>query len=166
MLTYLQLGTNLGDRLDNLKRATAAIGEYCGMITDRSPIYETAAWGRTDQPDFLNQVLAVDTGLAPRELLATVLSIERRMGRRRIERWGSRTIDIDILYYGRLVVATPNLVLPHPWLHERRFVLVPLVDLAPTLVHPVLGRSNAELLAALPDAGEVRPYYPGPVDPG
>jgi 2-amino-4-hydroxy-6-hydroxymethyldihydropteridine diphosphokinase len=158
--TYLQLGTNLGDRLDLLAKATRAITRRCGEVVASSPIYETAAWGVTDQPDFLNQVLAVRTELAPQALLDEILAIEQDLGRERVQRWGSRLIDIDMLYYGTTVLNTPRLVLPHPWLHRRRFVLVPLADLAPGFVHPILGKSNAELLAALPDEGDVRPYTP------
>ncbi len=164
--TYLQLGTNLGDRLDLLAKATQAIARRCGEVSARSPIYETAAWGVTEQPDFLNQVLAVRTDLPPRVLLDQVLAIEREMGRERTQRWGSRLIDIDILYYDDLVVNTPALSLPHPWLHRRRFVLVPLVDLAPDFVHPILGKTNVELLAALPATGDVRPYLPSQDGPG
>lgn len=138
-----------------------AIARHCGVVVMHSPVYETAAWGVTDQPDFLNQVLMVRTELEPEVLLDTVLGIERSLGRERIQRWGSRLIDIDILYYGQTVLNTPRLALPHPWLHRRRFVLVPLVDLAPDFVHPILGKTNAELLATLPDEGEVRPYPTG-----
>lgn len=156
--TYLQLGTNLGDRLDLLYQAAQAIARRCGEVVETSPVYETAAWGVTEQPDFLNQVLTVRTDLEPQVLLDTVLAIERELGRERVQRWGSRLIDIDILYYGDTVLNTPQLSLPHPWLHRRRFVLVPLVDLAPDFVHPILDKTNAELLAALSDDGEVRSY--------
>lgn len=138
-----------------MQRATTLIGERVGTVTERSAVYQTAPWGVEEQPAFLNQALAVETELAPEEVLRHLLDIEHELGRVRDERWGARDIDIDMLYYGNLVMDTARLTLPHPRLHERRFALVPLADIAPHFVHPVLGVDNATLLAQCPDAGEV-----------
>ena len=139
-----------------MQRATTHIGERVGTVTERSAVYQTAPWGVEEQPAFLNQALAVETELAPEEVLRHLLDIEHELGRVRYERWGARDIDIDMLYYGNLVMDTARLTLPHPRLHERRFALVPLSEIAPHFVHPVLGVDNATLLTQCPDAGEVR----------
>lgn len=153
--TYLLLGSNLGDRQRILRRATTMISQQVGPITALSSLYETAPWGVKEQPAFLNQVAEVQTDLAPEEVLRHVLEIEQRLGRVRYERWGARHLDIDILYFDSLVMDTARLTIPHPRLHERRFTLVPLVELMPDYVHPVLGQTTLELLAACPDEGEV-----------
>ena len=138
-----------------MQRAATLIGERVGTVTERSAVYQTAPWGVEEQPSFLNQALAVETELAPEEVLRYLLDIEHELGRVRYERWGARDIDIDMLYYGDLVMDTARLTLPHPRLHERRFALVPLADIAPNFVHPVLGVDNATLLTHCPDEGEV-----------
>jgi 2-amino-4-hydroxy-6-hydroxymethyldihydropteridine diphosphokinase len=116
-----------------------------------SAYYETAAWGVEDQPAFLNQVLAVHTWLPAPELLATCLAAEQQAGRERLQHWGTRTLDVDILLYGQEIIATSTLVVPHPALPARRFALVPLAEIAPQLVHPQLHQTAAELLATCPD---------------
>ncbi|WP_247237905.1 2-amino-4-hydroxy-6-hydroxymethyldihydropteridine diphosphokinase [Telluribacter sp. SYSU D00476] len=153
---YLLLGANLGDRLSTIQRAATLIGERVGAVTKGSSVYQTAPWGVEEQPAFLNQALVVETALAPEEVLRHLLDIEHELGRVRYERWGARDIDIDMLYYGHLVMDTARLTLPHPRLHERRFALVPLAEIAPDFVHPVLGVENATLLKQCPDEGEVR----------
>jgi 2-amino-4-hydroxy-6-hydroxymethyldihydropteridine diphosphokinase len=148
-LVYLGLGANLGDRQAAIERALALLARVCGPL-ERSTIYETPPWGDPDQPPYLNLVVRGGTRLRPDELLQAAKEIERALGRRATRRWGPRVIDIDLLAYGDLVVQTPTLQVPHPRLHERGFVLVPLVELAPAWRHPVLHRTAAELLASLP----------------
>lgn len=156
---YLGLGSNLGDRLLNVKAACSALASYV-CIFSASPVYETAPWGYTDQPAFLNQVLGVDTGLSPLELMAALKQVEADLGRISSFRYGPRLIDLDILFYDDLVLETPGLVIPHPRLAERAFVLVPLADLAPGLRHPALGKTVRELLAAI-DPSDVRFFLKG-----
>ncbi|RYY83836.1 MAG: 2-amino-4-hydroxy-6-hydroxymethyldihydropteridine diphosphokinase [Chitinophagaceae bacterium] len=148
---YLLLGGNLGDRAALLAEAREAIAARAGVIERASGLYETAAWGIEAQPAFLNQALSVATTLTPRVLLETVLAIEADMGRRRLERYGPRLIDIDILLYEDVVLDEPGLQLPHPQLPQRRFALTCLSEIAPGLQHPRLGRSIAQLLAACTD---------------
>lgn len=148
---YLHTGANLGDRLANLRAANRLIGERIGRITCYSRVYRTEAWGMTDQPDFLNQALEVETNLSPEELLSAIHQIESDLGRQRVIKWGARLIDIDILFYGNEVIRTRRLSIPHPELQHRNFVLRPLLEIAPELVHPVLGQTIAELAAESAD---------------
>ena len=150
-ITYLLLGSNLGDRKKYLFDATANIEQKIGVIIRKSSLYQTASWGKPDQPDFINQVISVDTDLLPLELLKKVLEIELVLGRQRVEKWGSRTIDIDILFYESSIVNHPDLTIPHPYLHERRFSLMPLAEIAPDIIHPIFNRSIKELLDNLSD---------------
>jgi 2-amino-4-hydroxy-6-hydroxymethyldihydropteridine diphosphokinase len=154
---YLALGANLGDRLANLTAARQALSAAPDVrVAAASPLFETApVGGPPGQPPYLNAVLRVETTLPPRELLALGLAVEARCGRRRTERWGPRPLDVDLLLYGEAVIEEPGLVVPHPELHRRRFVLTPLADLAPELVHPRLGKSIRQLLAELPAGEEV-----------
>jgi 2-amino-4-hydroxy-6-hydroxymethyldihydropteridine diphosphokinase len=149
--SYLLLGSNLGDSKEYLKQAVDKISGLAGEITGQSALYQTASWGKTDQPDFINQVLRIKTNLTPQQLLETILVIEKSLGRQRTEKWGSRTIDIDILFYGEQVIREENLVIPHPFLHERRFTLLPLLELCPDLVHPVLDQTIKQLYQLLDD---------------
>ncbi|MCB9298888.1 MAG: 2-amino-4-hydroxy-6-hydroxymethyldihydropteridine diphosphokinase [Lewinellaceae bacterium] len=148
---YLHTGTNLGSREANLRRANEWIGREIGPIGEASKVYRTKAWGITDQPDFLNQALRVSTLLPPFQLLERIQAIERRMGRVREVKWGERIIDIDILFYNNEVIDTETLTIPHPYLHYRNFVLLPLMDIAAGLVHPVFGLTIAELYARSED---------------
>lgn len=143
---YLLLGTNQGDREHHLESARHAIMRLPGVITGVSGIYETEAWGTVGQSPFLNQAIAFRTSLDPEALLGRLLQIERELGRVRRERWGDRTLDIDIIYYGSRVWHSPTLEIPHPRLHLRNFALYPLAELAPDFLHPVFNKSNAELL--------------------
>ena len=148
---YLLLGTNLGDRAANLRTACDRLQELGISIVRSSPVYETEPWGISDQPSFYNTVLQVATPLDVYGLLDRCLETERQMGRQRVIRWGERIIDVDILYYGEEVIHTPDLTVPHPGIAVRRFTLLPLCDLCPNEVHPVLGQSNRTLLDTCPD---------------
>lgn len=139
---FLHTGTNLGDRLTNLERVNALIEEHIGLIIKVSPIYETHAWGITEQPDFLNQALEVTTHLTPIAILKKIYFIEQeKFNRVRVQKWAARIIDIDILFYNDTIINTPTLTIPHPFLHKRNFVLTPMKDIAPHLVHPILNQT-------------------------
>jgi len=144
-IVYLALGTNLGDRLANLKQAIAALTPQM-EVRAKSGVYETPPWGFEDQPKFLNQVIKVNTYLDPEPLLKHLKRLEVALGRQESFPNGPRLIDMDILFYDDLTLETPMLVIPHPRLHERAFVLVPLMDIAPGLIHPGLGLSVAQLV--------------------
>ena len=152
---YLALGTNLGDREANLSRARNLLSDKVNII-NASPIYITPPWGYEDQPDFLNQVLEVHTKLTPRSLLRFLQKIETKMGRLKTFRNGPRLIDIDILFYGQRVIKGSKLRIPHPRLHERAFVLVPLKDIAPDFIHPIL-RLTVETMLSKLDVKGVHP---------
>ncbi|MCI1189211.1 2-amino-4-hydroxy-6-hydroxymethyldihydropteridine diphosphokinase [Hymenobacter sp. DH14] len=151
MLAYLLLGSNLGNRAALLAAARQQLAATAGEIVAASGLYETAAWGREDQPAFLNQALAVRTSLSPEALLVACQAIEQRAGRQRLEHWGSRTLDVDILLFEDEIIDTPTLTVPHPRLPERRFALVPLAEIAATLLHPQLHETIATLLLHCPD---------------
>ena len=151
----LALGTNLGDRPANLQAAIAALPPVV-TVHQQSFVYETLPWGVTDQPSFLNMVIIGETGQKPLELLKSLKELETRLGRIPSIHYGPRKIDIDILFYDTLILDTPQLTLPHPHLHERAFVLVPLADLAPERIHPILGRTIRQLLAEVDTTGVKR----------
>jgi 2-amino-4-hydroxy-6-hydroxymethyldihydropteridine diphosphokinase len=153
--SYLLLGSNQGNSKALLQEAAQLIGNTCGTITATSAIYRTAAWGVSDQPDFLNQVIAIQTSLSAMQLLTAIQTIEATLGRQRDVKWGPRTLDIDMLFFNDDIINTPELVVPHPYLHSRRFTLVPLAEIAPKKLHPVLHRNITELLEACPDKLEV-----------
>lgn len=153
---YLLLGSNLGDSKKKLSDALKIIEEKLGSVIRSSSLYQTAAWGKTDQPDFINQVLCLRTKLPPRQLLEQILVIENQLGRIRAEKWSSRTIDIDILFYGVLIVQEKDLIIPHPFLHLRKFTLLPLCEINPELYHPVLKAKAIDLLNKLEDNLQVK----------
>jgi 2-amino-4-hydroxy-6-hydroxymethyldihydropteridine diphosphokinase len=152
---YIALGTNLGERLANLRAAIDAFAPEITVLAE-SHVYETPPWGYEDQPAFLNMVVKAETGLGPESLLQYLKQLEGQLGRERNFRWGPRLIDLDILFYDNLIMDTPPLVIPHPRLHERGFVLVPLADVAEELVHPLLGKSVRELLRGINSQDIVR----------
>lgn len=155
---YLLTGGNLGNRKQNLGQAARLINIACGKIVALSSIYETAAWGKTEQPSFLNQALKIETVLSARQLLRKILSTEKQMGRVRKEKYGPRIIDIDILLYNDEVHQYPLLQLPHPEMQNRRFALLPLSEIAGTVVHPVLHKTISTLLNECTDPLEVKKY--------
>ena len=134
---FLLLGTNLGDKMENLSRACEQLERMAGKIIKTSLVYKTAAWGKSDQPGFYNQVIELDTTFSPEDLLHKILSIENDMGRKREERWGARIIDIDILFYGDKIVNQKDLTIPHSGIAKRKFALVPLNEIASSFQHPV-----------------------------
>lgn len=158
--TYLLLGTNMGDRVALLSRARLEITQEIGTLRCVSSIYETDAWGNKDQPRYLNQVVLAATPLQPSQLLEKINGIEKRLGRIRLNKWESRLIDIDILYYANQVVNDTNLQIPHPHLPDRRFALTPLQEIAPQLVHPILGKTTTDLLHLTSDQLAVRLFNP------
>ena len=172
VVSYLGLGSNLGDRLNNLRMAYKLLrlpsvtsrpeAPPKGVLTHlgSSPVYETAPWGITEQPDFLNCVLEVQTSLSPQDLLRWVKRVEATMGREEGPRFGPRNIDVDILLYGNMTIEEPDLQVPHIKMHERAFVLIPLADLAPRILHPMLGTPIEELVATVAGPEGVRRWGP------
>jgi 2-amino-4-hydroxy-6-hydroxymethyldihydropteridine diphosphokinase len=148
---FLLLGSNQGHPLENLSAARMRLEKDAGKIIKQSAVYRTAAWGKTDQPDFYNQVIELSSALNGEELLGKILTIEKDLGRVRSEKWGSRTIDIDILFIGGLHIDSPDLKVPHPGIAERKFTLVPLAEIAPEFWHPVLHKKVSALLEACAD---------------
>lgn len=155
---YLLTGGNIGKRLLYLQHACEQVEKHAGAILKKSAIYETAAWGFTAQNPFLNQVLLISTSLPPTELLKTLLRIEEEAGRKRVEKMGPRTIDIDMLFYNNQIITSASLTVPHPQIANRRFVLIPLNEIAPDFVHPVLQKTSSNLLDICPDKLEVKKY--------
>jgi len=148
---FLLLGGNIGDRLAYLQTAVDQLAQKVGKLIQKSSIYETQAWGKTTEPDYLNQVLLLETNLAPQDILNEILKIELELGRKREEKWGSRTMDIDILFFDNEIINEAALIIPHPELHKRRFTLEPLSEIAPELVHPLLNKSILQLKNNLED---------------
>lgn len=153
---YLLTGGNIGDRKAMLDDAAAYIKKDIGEVSARSEIYETAAWGKTDQSPFLNQALEVVTNFSAGEVLYKALSIEEKMGRYRQEKFGPRIIDIDILLFNNDIIHKPGLIIPHPQLPFRRFALTPLAEIAAGFIHPILKKTISELLISCKDALPVK----------
>lgn len=160
MLAYIGIGSNLGDKLANCRQAIQAIATEKGNeLIACSSFYYTEPVGKKDQNWFVNAVIAVETSFPPRQLMEFLMSVERRMGRERKERWGPRIIDLDLLFYGNLIWQEEGLFIPHPEIAKRRFVLRPLKDIAPHLIHPLLGKTVTELLEELPEKERVIPLF-------
>jgi 2-amino-4-hydroxy-6-hydroxymethyldihydropteridine diphosphokinase len=156
---FLGIGTNLGNRGNNLKEAVARIAENIGPIMKSSSVYETEPWGFQASDEFLNMVVMVETKLTPSGLLGRILMIETLLGRVRDEKqYTSRVIDIDILFYEDQIIDEKSLKIPHPLMHERRFVLVPLCEIDPEMFHPVLKKTVASLLKTCKDKSKVKKY--------
>jgi len=152
----LSLGSNLGDRLMNLHTAMKLLTADTGELTINSSVYETEPWGLKEQPDFLNMVVGIETELSPQQLLSEIKYIEDELLREKSIRWGSRSIDIDILFFNDLVINSDILTIPHPEIANRRFVLVPLAEIFPDLIHPVLKKPVNSLLVNCSDRSEVK----------
>lgn len=154
---YLLLGGNLGDRKANLHQAIKLIAENIGQIDTVSALYETAAWGKTDQPAFLNQAVAVKTKLSAIDVLDKALEIEKVLGRIRKDKWGERLIDIDLILFDEVVIDIENrLQVPHPQMQYRKFVMAPLAEIAPDVMHPVLGKTISDIFENITDDLEVK----------
>lgn len=155
-IAYLLLGGNLGDRKRNLDMAIQLLNNEAGQVTAVSSIYETAAWGVTEQPDFLNQAVQLETSLTALELLDKMLEIEKQLGRIRKDKWGERLIDIDLILFGEEIINIENkLQVPHPHMQSRKFVMKPLAEIAPNVYHPILGKTIYEILENISDNLEV-----------
>lgn len=155
---YLLLGSNMGNSKGSLSKAIRLIEKKIGRVNRRSDLYSTAAWGNISQPDFLNQVVVVETALMPAAAMQTILDIEAQMGRIRTVKNAPRVIDIDILFFNREIINIPGLIVPHPQIQNRRFVLVPLNQLSPNLKHPVLNKTIHQLLIHCPDTLNVKKF--------
>ena len=150
---FIGAGANLGDPIRQIRQAKDALQKSPGVkFLGASSLYRTQPMGPIAQPSFINAVFSLECGMSPKDLLALLLSVEEKMGRIRRERWGPRVIDLDLLFY-EAIISGQGLEVPHPRLHERRFVLTPLVEIAPDVVHPILKKSASDLLAALPAEG-------------
>lgn len=155
---YILLGSNMGNSKQQLQKAITHIEKKIGPVSRVSSLYSTAAWGNTQQPDFLNQVIIATTTLNAAETMHTILDIEKQMGRIRTIKNAPRIIDIDILFFNKEIIHTKILQVPHPRLQERNFVLVPLNELSPNLKHPVLKKSIHQLLKVSPDTLTVKKF--------
>ena len=151
---FIGAGANLGEPVRQIRQALDELEKSPGVrLGAVSSLYRTQPMGPVEQPPFINAVFSLECGISPQDLLVLLLDVEQRMGRVRGERWGPRVIDLDLLFYGGEIISEQGLEVPHPRLHERRFVLVPLVEIAPDIIHPVLKKSAFDLLAALPAEG-------------
>jgi 2-amino-4-hydroxy-6-hydroxymethyldihydropteridine diphosphokinase len=155
---YLIIGSNLDNREENLNKAIQSIEENCGIITEKSAIYESAPWGNTKQPAFLNQALTLRTDMSAKKLMKQVLHIERLMGRIRTVKMGPRLIDIDIALMDEEIVHSDGLILPHPHLQDRKFVLLPLSEIAPKAFHPIFNKTIAQMLKECEDVLDVKKF--------
>jgi len=157
-IVYLQLGSNIGDREQQLEFAISEIKEKVGDITNFSKVYESSPWRVDGQSNYLNQVIGVKTEIDAESILSVVLEVENNLGRKRIEKWGERLIDIDIIFYNNEIIETAELCIPHKHMHERKFVLTPLNEIASDYLHPKYNKTVADLLAECNDAESVEEY--------
>ena len=157
---YLSLGSNLNDRERNLLLAIKKINERCGTVVEVSSLYQTGPWGMQNQPEFLNQVIEIESGYNPHELLQKLLVIEKEMGRKPAPRWGPRVIDIDILFFDQAIISDDDLVVPHVGIPHRRFALLPLSEIAPHYVHPLLNKTIERMLEDCADPLQAELYIP------
>ncbi len=154
----LLLGGNLGNRVQNLSKALEALQQDIGTVQKKSSIYETAAWGITDQPNFLNQVVIIKTHLTAQEVIKKIFVIEKQLGRERLIKMGPRLIDIDILFYDDKIIENKNLIVPHPRIQDRKFVLEPLNEIIPNYIHPIINKSVQLLLQECTDTLNVKKF--------
>ncbi|MBI3756161.1 MAG: 2-amino-4-hydroxy-6-hydroxymethyldihydropteridine diphosphokinase [Deltaproteobacteria bacterium] len=153
---FISIGSNIGDRFENCKKAIASLAGQEGItIVKTSSFYETEPWGEIEQGWFINCVVEIKTELVSKDLLVLLLTIEKEFGRNRAEKGGPRSIDFDIIFFNSEIIKTENLIIPHPLLHKRRFVLMPLSEIAPDVIHPVLKKSAADLLSQVNDDKKV-----------
>ena len=157
-IVFLQLGSNLGDRQLLLEKAISSINEKVGVVILKSKVYESKAWRVEDQQDYLNQIIKVKTKLSAHDVLSSILYIEKSLGRIRLEKWGERLIDIDIIFYNDLITETPELCVPHKHMHERLFVLIPLNSIASQMIHPKYNKTVNILLQECSDNEFVEEY--------
>lgn len=150
-ITYLSLGGNLGNTIEIFQNSMEILTKKVGKITQISSLYQTAAWGPIPQNDFINQVIEVETKLSAQELMDILLEIELQQGRVRQERWGPRTLDLDIIFFGEQLISTENLEIPHPRMEDRKFVLIPMVEINPNLIHPISRKSIRQILLECKD---------------
>jgi 2-amino-4-hydroxy-6-hydroxymethyldihydropteridine diphosphokinase len=155
---HLLLGSNIGNRLKQLEKAREQVEGKIGKIVKKSKVYETQPWGENEQDEFLNQALEVESKLKPKKVLEKIAEIEKLMEREETYKWGPREIDIDILMYEDEMICEMDLTIPHPFLHERRFTLIPLSEIAPDLYHPIMGAAILDLLLECEDQLEVNEY--------
>ena len=156
-IAYLLLGTNLGNRTENLSKATAAIRMFLGRVEVQSHVFETEPWGKPHQPNFYNQAIKVTTPCSPLETLHLIKQVEFLLGRDNHEKWAPRVIDIDILFFDNFAIESPVLTIPHPHIAKRRFTLEPMMEIAPELVHPGLNKTINQLYLECTDALNVHP---------
>ena len=157
-IVFLQLGSNLGERESLLQDAIIAIEGRIGQVVEKSKVYESTPWRVEGQKNYLNQIVKVKTELLADDILSTVLDIEKELGRIRLEKWGERLIDIDIIFYNDSIIETAQLCVPHKHMHERMFVLTPMHNIAPEMVHPKYNKTVAELLQICKDTELVKEY--------
>ncbi len=157
-IVFLQLGSNLGEREVLLQDAITAIEDKVGFVIEKSKVYESTPWRVEGQENYLNQILKVKTEMLADDVLSAILDIEKELGRVRLEKWGERLIDIDIIFYNDAIIETPHLCIPHKHMHERMFVLTPLHNIAPDMLHPKYNKTVEELLQICTDTELVKEY--------
>lgn len=158
----LIIGGNLGDKAALIEKAKEKLVKKIGDLLVSSSIFETEAWGGKSSGNYLNQILVFQSDQKPEKILKHIWQIEKECGRERNEKWGDRTMDIDILYYGRKIISDIDLTIPHAYIEERKFVLVPLVEIMPEFIHPILGKTQIELLKTCTDISKVKKYQKSP----